>query len=106
MHAHPYADNRFEQAFSNLDKLKPILASGDLEEFIKMVESEALTLHAMMMTSMPYFILMKPDTLEIINKIWKYREATKPRLFHTRCRSKCPCTVSIVRQGKGTGFYK
>ncbi len=83
MHAHPYADNRFEQAFSNLDKLKPILASGDLEEFIKMVESEALTLHAMMMTSMPYFILMKPDTLEIINKIWKYREATKTPVCFT-----------------------
>ena len=27
----------------------------------------------MMMTSMPYFILMKPNTLEIINRIWKFR---------------------------------
>ena len=27
----------------------------------------------MMMTSMPYFILMKPNTLEIINKIWDFR---------------------------------
>ncbi len=77
MHGHPYAGNRFQQAFSNLDKLKLILASGDLEEFVKLVESEALTLHAMMMTSMPYFILMKPDTLEIINKIWQYRKETK-----------------------------
>lgn len=77
MHGHPYAENRFQQAFDNLDKLKSILASGNLEEFIKLVESEALTLHAMMMTSMPYFMLMKPDTLEIINEIWEYREATK-----------------------------
>ncbi|MBW8242189.1 diphosphomevalonate decarboxylase [Muricauda oceani] len=77
MHGHPYAENRFQQAFDNLDKLKPILGSGDLEAFIKLVESEALTLHAMMMTSSPYFILMKPDTLEIINKIWEYRETTK-----------------------------
>ena len=23
---------------------------------------------------MPYFILMKPNTLKIINKIWKFRE--------------------------------
>jgi diphosphomevalonate decarboxylase len=43
------------------------------------VESEALTLHAMMMTSMPYFILMKPNTLQIINAIWKFR--TKPVCF-------------------------
>ena len=83
MHGHPYAENRFQQAFENLDKLKPILASGDLEAFIKLVESEALTLHAMMMTSMPYFILMKPDTLEIINKIWEYREATKTPVCFT-----------------------
>ena len=41
------------------------------------VESEALTLHSMMMTSIPYFILMKPNTLEIINAIWKYRNETK-----------------------------
>ena len=41
------------------------------------MESEALTLHAMMMTSMPYFILMKPNTLEIINRIWKFRKETE-----------------------------
>lgn len=77
MKGHPYAENRFQQAIQNLDSLKPILASGDLEAFIKLVESEALTLHAMMMASMPYFILMKPDTLDIINKIWSYRQETK-----------------------------
>lgn len=77
MHGHPYAESRFLQAGQNLDYLKPILASGDLEGFIKLVESEALTLHAMMMSSMPYFMLMKPDTLEIINKIWAYRQETK-----------------------------
>lgn len=73
MHNHPYAASRFEQANQNLSKIKDILESGNLSEFIKLVESEALTLHAMMMTSMPYFILMKPNTLQIINKIWKFR---------------------------------
>ncbi|SFB03121.1 diphosphomevalonate decarboxylase [Flavobacterium swingsii] len=73
MHNHPYANRRFEQAHENLSKIKTVLENGNLDEFIKIVESEALTLHAMMMTSMPYFILMKPNTLEIINKIWKFR---------------------------------
>jgi diphosphomevalonate decarboxylase len=73
MFGHPYAEKRFEQAHDNLAKITKILAEGNTEEFIKIVESEALTLHAMMMTSMPYFILMKPNTLEIINKIWKFR---------------------------------
>ena len=76
MHNHPYAERRFKQAHENLDSLKTIFSEGDLEGFIKVVESEALTLHAMMMTSMPYFILMKPDTLEIINKIWQFRTST------------------------------
>lgn len=77
MHNHPFAKERFEQAHSNLSKMKTILETGNLEEFIQIVESEALTLHAMMMTSMPYFILMKPNTLEIINRIWKFRTETK-----------------------------
>lgn len=76
MHNHPFAERRFQQAHENIAKLKEILKSGNLEQFIALVESEALTLHAMMMTSMPYFILMKPNTLEIINQIWKFRETT------------------------------
>jgi len=77
MHNHPYAERRFAQAHENLDALISIFKSGDLDAFIKIVESEALTLHAMMMTSMPYFILMKPNTLQIINAIWKFRNETQ-----------------------------
>ncbi|MBU2948699.1 diphosphomevalonate/mevalonate 3,5-bisphosphate decarboxylase family protein [Zobellia uliginosa] len=83
MHGHPFAEKRFSQAHENLSKLEPIFASGNLQDFIGIVESEALTLHAMMMTSMPYFILMKPNTLEIINKIWTFREATKSHVCFT-----------------------
>jgi diphosphomevalonate decarboxylase len=76
MHNHPYAENRFKQAHENLAALSRILESGNLDAFMTLVESEALTLHAMMMTSMPYFILMKPHTLEILNAIWNYRTET------------------------------
>ena len=77
MHNHPFAERRFEQAHENLDKLINVFERGNIAEFIKIVESEALTLHAMMMTSIPYFILIKPNTLEIINTIWKFRNETK-----------------------------
>lgn len=77
MKGHPFAERRFEQAHENLEKLISVFESGNLDEFITIVESEALTLHSMMMTSIPYFILMKPNTLEIINAIWKYRNETK-----------------------------
>jgi len=76
MHGHAYADLRFKQAHDNMSKLIDVFKSGDINTFIEIVESEALSLHAMMMTSIPYFILMKPNTLEIINKIWKFRETT------------------------------
>ena len=83
MHGHPFAKERFLQAHDNLANLKSVLESGDLKTFVKIVESEALTLHAMMMTSMPYFILMKPNTLEIINRIWKYREDNNSNICFT-----------------------
>ncbi|WP_166967105.1 diphosphomevalonate/mevalonate 3,5-bisphosphate decarboxylase family protein [Yeosuana marina] len=76
MHNHPFAEQRFTQANDNLSKLIDIFKSGDIYAFIEIIESEALTLHAMMMTSLPYFILMKPNTLEIINKIWLFRQHT------------------------------
>lgn len=83
MHEHPFANKRFDQARENLTKLKPIFKEGNLNEFIKIVEGEALTLHAMMMTSHPYFILMKPNTLEIINKIWKFRKSSATNVCFT-----------------------
>ncbi|AND64332.1 diphosphomevalonate decarboxylase [Flavobacterium covae] len=76
MHGHPFAVQRFAQAHQNLTAIKEALATGNIEKFIEIVESEALTLHAMMMTSMPYFILMKPNTLDIINKVWSFRANT------------------------------
>lgn len=83
MYGHPYAERRFDQAHDNIASIAEILKEGNVNEFIKIVESEALTLHGMMMTSMPYFILMKPNTLEIINKIWKYRNETNTPVCFT-----------------------
>ncbi len=77
MHNHPFAANRFEQAHQNLSKLVAVLKNGDLDTFIEIVESEAITLHAMMMTSLPYFVLMKPNTLAILNTIWEFRRQSK-----------------------------
>ena len=83
MEGHPFAEERFKQAHRNMERIKSILAEGDLEGFVALVESEALTLHAMMMTSSPYFMLMKPNTLAIIENIWKFREATRIPLCFT-----------------------
>lgn len=80
---HPFAKQRFEQADENISKLSEILQNGNLKDFISLVESEALTLHAMMMTSNPYFILMKLNTLKIIEKIWAYRQHNDSNICFT-----------------------
>jgi diphosphomevalonate decarboxylase len=73
---HPFARQRYLQAGKNLESLLQGLISGDWEVFVKIVESEALSLHAMMMTSDPAFLLVEPGTLEIISKIREFREDT------------------------------
>lgn len=83
MHDHPFAEQRFQQANDNLSKITHYIQNGSIDEFIQLVESEALSLHAMMLTSHPYFILMKPNTLEIIHRIWDFRRATKSKLCFT-----------------------
>ncbi len=80
---HPYSDERFKQARKNLNSIIQILESGNLNDFIRIVEHEALSLHAMMMTSNPYFILMKPGTIEVIQKVWEFRRATKSPICFT-----------------------
>jgi len=76
MEGHPYAEQRFKQAHRHLKEIKEVLISGDLDAFVILVEREALTLHAMMMTSAPYFMLMKPNTLSIIESVWEFRRET------------------------------
>lgn len=83
MHNHPFAKNRFAQAHENLTRLQAVFSEGNLKSFAEIVESEALTLHAMMMTSLPYFVLMKPNTLEIINKIWAFRKSSDTNVCFT-----------------------
>lgn len=83
MHSNPFSELRFEEARKNMLKLKETLQSGDVNEFGRIVEQEALMLHALMMTSEPYFILFRPNTVEIIQQIWEFRKETETPIFFT-----------------------
>ena len=83
MEGNPYAPARYAQANENIKNLLLALKSGDLDTFINITESEALQLHALMMCSNPSFILMKPNTLNLINEIREFREETKIPLCFT-----------------------
>lgn len=79
----PYAGARFEVARDNLLRICRAMESGSMHSFISIVESEALQLHAMMMVSNPYYILMRPQTLAVIEKVWAFREETGTPLMFT-----------------------
>ncbi len=81
MENHPFAEARYADARRNLSRLIPAMRSGDLEEFGRIAENEALTLHGLMMSSNPSFILMKPNTLEMIERLRQYREETKHPVY-------------------------
>lgn len=83
MNGHPYAEQRFVEANENLKTLIPILKNGDIKAFGELVEHEALTLHAMMMMSNPAFILMKPNTVAALEKLWEFRRETGNHLYFT-----------------------
>jgi len=76
MNGHLFAKKRFQAAQNNIEKLSTILKNGNLDDFVKLVENEALMLHGLMMTSDPSFILLKPKTLQIIEAIREFRSIT------------------------------
>jgi len=77
MNNHPYAKERFLDANKNCESMISILKNGDFETFISITEREALTLHAMMMTSQDYYMLMKPETVFVIEQIFDFRKQTQ-----------------------------
>ena len=83
MHNHPFAENRFAQAKVHYQALLTILEKGDMDAFSDLVEREALSLHAMMLTSSPSYILMHPNTIQIIQEVRRYRKTTALNLTFT-----------------------
>jgi diphosphomevalonate decarboxylase len=74
---HPFAAARYLQARTNLDKLIVALNTGDEQAFNSITENEALSLHAMMMTSADGFTLLNENTWRIINRIRQFRDEKK-----------------------------
>lgn len=76
MNNHLFKGSRIAQANENINKLYRSMQNGNKTEFCDIIENEALSLHAMMMTSNPSFMLLKPASLEIINRIRDFRKKT------------------------------
>jgi diphosphomevalonate decarboxylase len=83
MNNHIYGDVRFQNANQNIIDVTGAMREGDIEKWGEIVEYEALSLHALMMMSHPSFILMKPNTISMIDKIRAYRESSKLPVYFT-----------------------
>ncbi len=83
MQQHPYRDKRVEQASLNLKKLLQALKEGDFETFGEVTENEALSLHGLMMSSNPGYILMQPNTIRLLRMIRDFRRETGIHVYFT-----------------------
>lgn len=83
MATNPFAEVRYRQAGENLERMQGVLREGDWQGFISIMEEEALSLHALMMTGRPGYVLLKPGSLAILQGIRQFREETGCRLGFT-----------------------
>jgi len=83
MESNVYAEQIYGQASDHLMKIIRAMKEGDMETFGEIVEAEAMTLHALMMCSSPSYVLMEPNTLNIISEIRSYRKETGVPVYFT-----------------------
>lgn len=83
MDNHPDKEIRIREANEHCKELVNILKIGDFFRFSEICEQEALSLHRLMMTSNPSFVLMQAETLAIIQKIREYRKQTSQNICFT-----------------------
>jgi len=83
MNHHAYKETRYKQASDNLQRLMAVLSSGDELKFAQIIENEALSLHGLLMSSMPGHILMHPNTLMVLKRIKEFRAQTHLPLTFT-----------------------
>jgi len=74
MKNHPYAYGRFIQAKTHLELFHKALTEGDIELLAQLTENEALSLHALIMSSEGGEILLEAASLELIQRIRKARQ--------------------------------
>ncbi len=83
LNEHFFAEARYAQAKNHFRKAIDALKAGDMEVVGSILEAEALSLHAMMMTSPDSFTLLKPNSLLLMDMVRTFREETKLPLYFT-----------------------
>jgi len=83
LNEHWYASRRFEQGKAHTLTLLHSLQENNIHSFGQIAEQEALTLHAMMLTSPHGYFLIHPNTLTVLNEIRTFRAKSNLPVFFT-----------------------
>jgi len=83
MKQHPFREGRIDQANKNMHQITLAIRNNDYHTIATIAENEALSLHALLMTSSPDGLLLKPNTLSIIEAIRRFRDQSGLDLFFT-----------------------
>lgn len=83
MNEHPFKAARYRQANQNFSDMLEGLKAGDWQKVGELMETEALSLHAMLMTGGAGHVLLAPGSLEIIRLVRLFRKESGLPLYFT-----------------------
>jgi len=83
MDSHPFRQVRYQNAAKNCKDLISLMRKGEVWPWGEIVEKEALELHGLMMNGPESFILLKPNTLNIIERVRTFRLDKNIPVFFT-----------------------
>lgn len=83
MNEHFYRSGRIAQAHCNFLEILNAMKSGDFLKFGAILESEALSLHGLMMSSNPSYMLLKANSVKIIEEVIRFRNESSVPLYFT-----------------------
>ncbi|OGG22280.1 diphosphomevalonate decarboxylase [Candidatus Gottesmanbacteria bacterium RIFCSPHIGHO2_12_FULL_43_26] len=106
----PFFRERLKHLPGKINKLKKAIRDKDFMSFGQISESEALELHAIMMTSEPSQIYLFPGTLKLMNLVKQWRKEGLPVFFslntghnlHVLCQNKDRGKILALLKKAGT----
>ncbi len=83
MNEHFYKQGRVKQVNHHFEMMLKSMSEGDFDTFGQILETEAMSLHALMMSGPEAFTLLKPNSLLAIDKIRSFRQDSKLPVYFT-----------------------
>lgn len=70
----PFFQTRLDNIGEKIKRFKKVLSTKNFTKFGEIIESEALELHAIMLTSTPSLIYWQPETVKLMKLVKKWRD--------------------------------